>query len=153
MYSVKLYRYQHSSDGIFMTRDYSQDRIELQDVMLNYTAAVDERDFDRYRACFADDVEIIGFGTQTYRGIENWVSYVADALKQFSTTQHMLGPQFATIEGDVAQTRSDVQAVNFLADGTLSFTLWATYKSTLHRIDGHWVITRHEIVICGAVTH
>jgi hypothetical protein len=129
--------------------DYARDRIELQDVMLNYTAAVDERNFERYRACFADDVEVVGFGTQTFRGIEDWVTYVMNALEKYSSTQHMLGPQFATIEGDQAQTRSDVQAVNFLANGNLSFTLWATYKTTMRRIQGRWLITRHELTICG----
>ena len=133
--------------------DYARDRIELQDVMLNYTAAVDERDFERYRACFADNVEVVGFGTGTFHGIEDWVNYVVNALEKFSATQHMLGPQFATIEGDEAQTRNDVQAVNFLASGKLSFTLWATYKTTMHRIHGRWLITRHELVICGTSTH
>ena len=40
----------------------ANDRRQLQDVMLSYAAAVDDRDMARYRACFADDVEIVGFG-------------------------------------------------------------------------------------------
>ena len=38
----------------------ADDRSQLQDVMLSYAAAVDDRDMARYRACFADDVEIVG---------------------------------------------------------------------------------------------
>lgn len=129
--------------------DYAQDRIELQDVMLNYAAAIDERDFERYRACFSDDVEVVGYGAETLHGLEKWVTYVMGAIEKFSATQHMLGPLFATIEGDEAQTRSDVQSVNFRADGNLSFTLWATYKTTMRRIHGRWLITRHELIICG----
>lgn len=135
-----------------MRHDHSRDRIELQDVMLNYAAAVDERNLERYRACFADDVEVVGFGTQTYRGRDAWVDYVWSALKKYSASQHMLGPQFATINGDEAQTRTDVQALHFLADSSTRFTLWATYKTTMRRIDDRWLISRHELVVCGTST-
>ena len=96
-----------------MTYDYTQDRIELQDVMLQYAAAVDERDVDRYKSCFRDDVEVVGFGTQTYRGRDAWVDYVWSALDKYQATQHLLGPQFAIIEGDEAQSRTiDAYAMN-----------------------------------------
>jgi uncharacterized protein (TIGR02246 family) len=132
-----------------MTRDSNADRIELQDVMLNYAAAVDERDRERYAACFANDVEVVGFGTQTYHGRDAWVSYVWSALEKYRATQHLLGPQFATVAGDTAHTRSAVQALHFLADDSARFTLWATYHTTMRRSDGRWLISRHELVVCG----
>ena len=46
----------------------ADDRRQLQDVMLSYAAAVDDRDMARYRACFADDCEIVGFGEATISG-------------------------------------------------------------------------------------
>ena len=114
-----------------MNQDHASDRIALQDVMLHYAAAVDERDIERYRACFTDDVEVVGFGTRTYRGREDWVAYVWEALQKYAATQHMLGPTLATINGDEADTRTDVQAVHFLADSDTRFTLWATYKTDM----------------------
>jgi len=135
-----------------MTRDYAQDRIELQDVMLNYVAAVDERDLERYKSCFSKDVEAVGFGTQTYHGRDAWIDYVWNALRKYSASQHLLGPQFATINVDEAHTRSSFQAVHFLADGSARFTLWGTYHTTMRRIDGRWVISRHELVVCGTST-
>ena len=132
-----------------MSRDHCTERIELQDVMLNYAAAADERDLERYGACFTDDVEVVGFGTQTYRGRDAWVSYVWDALQKYSASQHMLGPQLATIDGDDAQTRTDVQALHFLADADTRLTLWGTYNTTIRRVDGRWLISRHELVVCG----
>ena len=132
-----------------MPNNYAKDRIELQDVMLHYAAAVDERDLERYKACFADDVEAVGFGNQTYHGCDAWLDYVWNALKKYSASQHLLGPQFATIEGDEAHTRSAGQALHFLADGSARFTLWGTYHTTMRRIDGHWRISRHELVVCG----
>ena len=126
------------------------DRIALQDVMLRYAAGVDERDMDMYRSCFADDVEVVGFGDATVHGAEAWVDYVVNALERFGPTQHMLGPQLATVDGDEAQARTDVQALHYLKEpegGTL--TLWATYKSNMRRIDGAWKIVRHELVSRG----
>lgn len=135
-----------------MSHDYTRDRVELQDVMLNYVAAVDERDMGRYKACFADDVEVVGFGSQTYRGSDAWTDYVWNALSKYSASQHLIGPQFAIIEGDEAHTRSTVQALHFLADGGTRVTLWGTYHTTMRRIDGRWMISRHELVVCGTST-
>jgi hypothetical protein len=135
-----------------MPHDYSRDRIELQDLMLNYAAGVDERDWQRYSACFAEDVEVVNFGTGIYRGRNTWVDYVWSALEKFQATQHMLGPQFATIDGDHARTRCDVQALHILADGGDRFTLWATYHTDMRRIDGCWLISRHELQVCATRT-
>lgn len=78
-----------------MSDRYVADRIALQDVMLRYAAGVDERDFALYAGCFAEEVEVVGFGPQPFRGREEWVAYVRMALEQYGATQHMLGPQLA----------------------------------------------------------
>ena len=82
-----------------------EDRVELQDVMLRYAAGVDDRDMDLYQSCFAQDCEIVGFGDSIVHGSEAWRAYVEDALSKYGATQHMLGPQLATIDGDVAGQR------------------------------------------------
>ncbi|MDX1735461.1 MAG: nuclear transport factor 2 family protein [Halioglobus sp.] len=132
-----------------MPRDYCSDHLAIQQVMLNYAAGVDERDRERYSNCFAEDVEVIGFGTQTYRGRDAWVDYVWNALTQYTATQHMLGPILATLDGERATTRSDVQALHLLAGSDERFTLWATYHTAMGLIDGQWRITRHELKVCA----
>jgi len=127
-------------------RDTEADRFALQDVMLNYTSGVDERDFVRYRNCFADDAVIVGFTPQPIVGANAWLDFVVKALDQYASTQHLLGLQRATIGGDRARARTDVQAQHFMKepkDATL--TLWATYETEFARIDGAWKITRHEL--------
>ncbi len=116
--------------------------------MLRYAKGVDERDMDLYRSCFATDVEVHGFGAATVRGADNWTEYVAQALEAYGPTQHMLGPQLATIEGNEAHCRTDVQALQCLKEpqGEV-FTLWATYVTDMERIDGDWKIKRHELVM------
>ncbi|MDP6377775.1 MAG: nuclear transport factor 2 family protein [Pseudomonadales bacterium] len=130
--------------------DWVSDRIALQDVMCRYAAAVDERDFDMYRACFADDAEIVGFTKETVHGGDAWLDFVKNALEGHDATQHMLGPQLATIDGDRAHARTDVQALHYLKDSPGStLTLWATYETDLARIEGAWRITRHQLVPRG----
>ncbi len=133
-----------------MSEQNALDRFAVQDVLLNYTCAVDERDMTQYRNCFADDVEVVGFGEEVYNGGDVWTDYVTEALKAYGPTQHMLGPMFAKIDGDVAHTRTDVQAHHYLIDApTTTLTLWATYKSDMKKINGEWKITRHELVSRG----
>jgi hypothetical protein len=137
---------------VSMTDSTVQDRIELQDLMLNYAAGVDERDRQRYSACFADKVQIVGFGAGNYEDRDSWVNYVWSALEKYSTTQHMLGPVYATVDNGRASARTDVQATHFLVDNAGRFTLWATYLTDFHRVDGRWLISRHELKVCGMHT-
>ena len=126
----------------------ADDRRQLQDVMLSYAAAVDDRDMARYRACFADDVEIVGFGEAVVNGADTWTASVESQLEAFSATQHLMSPQLATVSGDAASARTDVQALHVLKDGDgAMFTLWATYFTNFIRTADGWKIARHELVI------
>ena len=134
-----------------MSNDLTADRIALQDVMLRYAAGVDERDMDLYASCFADDVEVLGFGAETVNGRDAWVDYVKKALEAYGPTQHMLGPQLATVDGDSAHCRTDVQAHHYLKDDPddRTLTLWATYETDMGRTADGWKITRHRLVSRG----
>jgi len=126
----------------------ADDRRQLQDVMLSYAAAVDDRDMARYRACFADDVEIVGFGEAVVKGADTWTASVESQLEAFSATQHLMSPPLATVSDDAASARTDVQALHVLKDGDgAMFTLWATYLTDFIRTADGWKIARHELVI------
>ena len=126
------------------------DRIALMDVMCKYAKGVDERDLALYRSVFADDVVVEGFAASPIRGAQAWAAFVEKALAQYGATQHMLGPQLATVDGDTAHCRTDVQALHYLKDkpGT-TLTLWATYETDMRRIGGEWKIARHRLVSRG----
>ncbi len=129
------------------------DRIALMDVMLKYAKGVDERDLDLYESLFADDVEVVGFGPKPFHGAAAWAAFVKEALAQYGPTQHMLGPQLATVSGDTAHCRTDVQALHFMKDAPkTTLTLWATYLTDMRRTDGEWKIARHELVSRGIQT-
>ncbi len=127
--------------------DISSERFAVRDVMLSYAAGVDERDFEMYGGCFADNVEVVGFGDQVVNGAKAWVDYVKNALEAFGATQHMLGPPKIKIDGDTASCRTDVQAWHQLVEPEgATLTLWATYNSNMVKQDGQWKIVRHELV-------
>ena len=127
-----------------------EDRLLLQDLMLSYAAALDEKDMVLYRTCFADDVDVVGFGDTPIEGADKWVASVESQLKAFKSTQHLLSPQLAHINGDTAVSRMDVQAIHYLAeDPGTTFILWGTYHTNFIRCEGDWKITRHELVTRG----
>ncbi|MDA0339236.1 MAG: nuclear transport factor 2 family protein [Proteobacteria bacterium] len=129
----------------------AEDRIALMDVMASYARGVDQRDMALYRSCFADDVEVHGFGDVVYYGGDAWTAYVVEALKAFGATQHMLGPQLAVLDGDIAHCRTDVQAHHYMIDAAdTTLTLWATYNTDMKKIDGKWKMVRHELESRGS---
>ena len=128
------------------------DRIAVQDVMLRYAATVDEKDYPGYKALFTEDVEVVGMGPEVMHGIETYYPWWKEALDQYNNTQHMLSPTYATIDGDTAKTRTDVQATHYPkgeSDPTVTLILWATYHTDMRRVDGQWKICRHELVSRG----
>jgi ketosteroid isomerase-like protein len=136
-----------------MSQSDVADRIALMDVMLKYAKGVDQRDMALYASVFDDDVEVVGFGADTYHGRDAWVAYVTQALTAYGPTQHMLGPQLASVDGDTAECRTDVQALHFLKDKPdTTLTLWATYNTRMKRTGGAWKIVRHELESRGIRT-
>ena len=132
----------------------TDDRHRIQDLMLAYAAAVDDNDMAAYRDCFDDNVEIVCFGESVIHGADQWVASVSSQLEAFSGTQHLLSPPLATLRGDRASARTDVQALHFLktpAGGT--FTLWATYLTDFIQTQDTWKIARHELVVRGTHQH
>lgn len=126
------------------------DRIAVQDVMLRYAATVDEKDYEGYRALFTDDVHVVGMGPEEMHGIDTYYPWWKEALDKYDATQHMLSPTFATIDGDKASTRTDVQATHYpKGDSSTTVTLWATYHTDMRRVDGEWKICRHQLVSRG----
>jgi len=128
-------------------RDPATDRFAAQDVIIRYAACLDDRDFDTYRGCFVDDVELHGFGPDPIRGVDAWMAFVEKTLANFSATQHLLGPPRVELDEDTARMRTDLQAQHFLREpqGRI-FTLWGTYLTSLVRERSGWKIRRHELV-------
>ncbi len=129
------------------------DRFALQDVMATYAMAVDDRKDEVYRSLFTDDIVIVGMGPNEIHGIDEWFSWWKVAIDKYARTQHMLGPMLVSLEGDIAKTRSDVQAHHYpVGQPDTTVTLWATYFTDMVKQNGTWKICRHELVVRGSRT-
>lgn len=118
--------------------------------MSRYAAWIDERELERFRTLFDSDVELVGFGADRIVGVDSWVAFVEKTLDRFTATQHMLGPQLATIDGNTAEARTDLQAVHFSERPKPQiFTLWGTYQTRMIRASESdaWKIRRHELIV------
>lgn len=80
------------------------DREEISDVQLRYATAVDSRDWELFRTCFADEVEAdysSVFGTPPARlGADEFVAMIAPVMSTLTATQHMITNLAVTVEGE-----------------------------------------------------
>ena len=130
------------------------DRFAVQDVMTRYATGVDTRDLDLYESCFAEDVEVSGFGPGgPILGRQAWMAFVRKALERFGATQHLIGNHVVELRGDEAAMRTYVQATHVLAaDPQAILTLWATYHTRLNREPDGWRIVEHRLEPQGMQT-
>ncbi len=83
------------------------DRLEIQDLMLDYCHAIDSRDFDALDQIFTPDalVDYTCFGGPKghYPEIKQ---FLQQALSGFPSYQHMIGPSRIHLDGDRASART-----------------------------------------------
>jgi SnoaL-like domain len=83
------------------------DRIEIQELMIRYSNAIDRRDFDRLDAVFTPDAYIdyraLGGVDGRYPMIKEWLG---PALAHFPHYCHLIGNIEITLSGDTARART-----------------------------------------------
>jgi ketosteroid isomerase-like protein len=122
------------------------DRLAVGEVIVRYATSVDARDMARYATCFTPDVVVTGFGKSAHEGLGPYLEYVTGALGRFGRTQHLIGNQEISIDGNTAHMRSYVQATHELAgDAETLVILWAVYDDDLVRTPDGWKIKRHHL--------
>jgi SnoaL-like domain len=83
------------------------DRMELNDLIVRYSTAVDRRDWDLYETLFTDDATIDYTEAGGIRGdrvtVRNWL---AEVMPNFPGFQHMISNSEITLAGDTASGRT-----------------------------------------------
>jgi hypothetical protein len=83
------------------------DRVEIEDLMVRYCYAIDDRDWDAYRSVFTADATIDDTVTGGVRsGVEEHVSYLKRALTKILISQHAISTIMIKVNGDNATGRS-----------------------------------------------
>ncbi len=137
-----------------MSQQEISDRLEIQDLMLRYTHAVDTRDWDAFRRVFTDDafVDYTAFGGVAGT-VSDVVGFLEAVMPMFSAFQHHVTPpmiDFAPAATDdappsraTARTMCHNPMVFPQSDGTPHvFVCGLWYADELRRTDAGWRISR-----------
>ncbi len=128
------------------------DRLEIQDLLVRYSHAVDSRELDRLDEVFTADARVDFTATGGPEGdLASTKRFLADALPVFASTQHMLGASLINVDGDTAQVRTTCHNPMVLAGAARAgwvIGLW--YVDALVRTDDGWRI-RHRRQECSHV--
>ncbi len=121
------------------------DRIEIDQVLTRYCYAVDDRDWQAYRAVFSEDAVIDDVVTGGIRsGVEEHIVYLTRALQHITLSQHTISTIRLDIDGDTA--RALVQCicpmvVAIPGGGMQTMLLGVRYRDRLTRGHGTWRIS------------
>ena len=96
-----------------------------------------------YHQIFTADVTITtsntGADPLTAASPDQWAEVVRDALSRYTGTQHLIGTQLVTLDGDEAYMESYVNAWHKNPDGTVYLFL-GTYIDKVRRTEQGWQI-------------
>jgi hypothetical protein len=78
------------------------DQIELRDLVMRYCRGIDRRDFALVRSCYHDDA-IDDHGGMFTGSADDYVAWVAEALKGMECTIHAISNSLFAVDGDTAE--------------------------------------------------
>lgn len=121
------------------------DRLEITDVLLRYSHAVDTQNWDLYRQCFTEDAFIDYTAMGGIKGnVDEIVAFLQKSMPRFVNYQHMIGPPLVQVEGDTAKARSICHNPMVFdrdgASGVFVCALW--YVDELRRTPDGWQMSQ-----------
>ena len=125
------------------------DRLEIQQLLVDYSTAIDRRRFDDLDRVFTPEAYIdyraMGGIDGTYPDVKGWL---AQALPNFPAYFHMLGNVDIRVDGDAASSRSICfNPMKLDESGRVLFCgLW--YEDELVRTADGWRISRRVETKC-----
>jgi hypothetical protein len=131
-----------------LTLQQISDRIEINDLLIRYTRAIDQKDWELLDTVFTPDAEVdyvsSGGIKASYPEVRVWLEKV---LALFPVTVHYVTNSEVTLQGDRAAARTAVYNPMFLgnADGSRHhFAVGAYYVDELVRTEAGWRIAKRR---------
>jgi uncharacterized protein (TIGR02246 family) len=123
------------------------DRLDIQDALTTYAAAIDNGDFDTVRSVFADDATALyDKDSGLLEGGDEIVAWVKNATADLDWQHHMISVYGVEIDGDHATA-----LVYLLSHQTVVGTphqtrmMTSKYRNELRRVDGRWRISALDL--------
>jgi 3-phenylpropionate/cinnamic acid dioxygenase small subunit len=82
------------------------DRIEIEQLLIRYCYAIDQRDWDAYRAVYTDDAVIDDVSAGPGNSVDDMVEFLSGALERVVLIQHAISTSLIEIDGDAARART-----------------------------------------------
>jgi SnoaL-like domain len=129
-------------DDVPLSVQEISDRLEIQDLLVRYCYAIDDRDWDAFRAVFTADAVIDNTETGGPRtGVDETVRYLQKALAKTRMSQHAISTTRLELRGDEASARTHCSCpmVVDVGDGkTQVFFQGLWYRDRLVRTRAGW---------------
>ena len=135
-----------------LTLQEISDRIEIQELLVNYAHAVDNLDFKAFAACFVPDAFIDYTAMRGPKGrLEEICAYLSRVQPKFHSHQHLMASIRIWLEKDRARSRTlgHIPTVLKTEDGslrTMFYGLW--YNDRLVRTAEGWRIQERITEFC-----
>ena len=100
-----------------MSMQEISDRMEIQDLMVRYSYAIDSRDWDALDDVFTPDAHIdYGVFGGSVGDLPSTKAFLADAMPNFPVYQHMVSGTTITFDGDNAETKTQCHNPMIMSD-------------------------------------
>ncbi|MGI9592896.1 MAG: nuclear transport factor 2 family protein [Myxococcota bacterium] len=124
------------------------DKQAIQELVTDYAAAIDDRDWQRLERCFvADGSALYGAAGSFQQGFPAIEALCRRVLEKLDASHHLVGNVRIELDGDEARSRCLFQAqhVRHGAEGGSLYLMGGEYHDTLRRTDDGWRIQQREI--------
>ena len=132
-----------------MTAATLQDRLQIEDLFIRYTCALDAGDVETLVACFAEDGSLLSPAVGEKKGraaIREFAQRFARFRERGSQLRHVISNFRIDVDGDRAAAKCYL-VVFLTRDGTSRLLAPGTYDCALARVDGRWVFERRIVTM------
>lgn len=127
------------------------DRQQIASLQTRYATALDDRDWERLRSCFAPDaIADYGPGIPPFEGYDAIEKLCRSTLEPLDASHHFIANhEIELLSGDEARARCYVRAqhVRNGCDGGNLFEIGGYYRDELKRGERGWRIHRRQLVM------
>jgi len=125
------------------------DRQEIVSLLTRYGTALDDRDWERLRSCFAPDA-VADYGTGSpFEGYPAIEALCRGMLEPLDASHHMIGNHEIELAGDAATSRCYVRAQHLRkgCPGGILLEVGGYYRDQLRRAAEGWQIQHRQLVV------
>jgi ketosteroid isomerase-like protein len=110
--SGDLFRLNHNvtsrakETSVTLSMQEISDRLEIEQLLVRYCHAIDQRDWDAYRAVYTEDAVIDDVSAGHGNSVDQMVEFLTRALEGVVLIQHAVSTMLLEVDGDTANART-----------------------------------------------